>query len=90
MGGHPGMDLFSNCNHFDFIMCVAKIHELQGLLVQVEDENEELKQQKGHLECKLRTLEDSLGTELSSNNDLKKNIEDILREKQKELQKAQG
>lgn len=71
-------------------MCLAKIQELQGLLVKVEDENEELKQQKEHLECKLGTLEDSLGAERSSNSDLKKNIEDILCEKQQELKKAQG
>ena len=71
-------------------MCLAKIQDLQGLLVKVEDENEEMKQQNERLEYKLRTLEDSLGAERSSNNDLKQNIEDILCEKQKELKKAQG
>ena len=81
--------LFLN-NYFDFIMCLAKIQDLQGLLVKVEDENKEMKQQNERLEYKLRTLEDSLGAERSSNNDLKQNIEDILCEKQKELKKAQG
>lgn len=76
--------------HFDCALCLAKIQELQGLLVKVEDENEELKQQKEHLEYKLGTLEDSLGAERSSNSDLKKNIEDILCEKQQEIKKAQG
>ena len=71
-------------------MCLAKIQELQGLLVKVEDENEELKQQKEHLEYKLGTLEDSLGAERSSNSDLKKNIENILCEKQQEIKKARG
>ena len=71
-------------------MCLAKIQDLQGLLVKVEDENEEMKQQNERLEYKLRTLEDSLGAERSSNNDLKQNIEDILCEKQKELKKALG
>lgn len=76
--------------HFDCVLCLAKIQELQGLLVKAEDENEELKQQKEHLEYKLGTLEDSLGAERSSNSDLKKNIEDILCEKQQEIKKAQG